>query len=61
LQWALGRLSPENRLVVTLVHLDGHSIREAAALLGWSMINVKVRAHRARRALRNILEELETR
>jgi RNA polymerase sigma-70 factor (ECF subfamily) len=61
LQWALGRLSPENRLVVTLVHLDGHSIREAAALLGWSVINVKVRAHRARQALRNILEELETR
>jgi RNA polymerase sigma-70 factor (ECF subfamily) len=61
LQWALGRLSPENRLVVTLVHLDGHSIREAAALLGWSVVNVKVRAHRARQALRNILEELETR
>ena len=61
LQWALARLSPENRLVVTLVHLDGHSIREAAALLGWSVVNVKVRAHRARRALRNILEELETR
>ena len=49
------------RVVVTLVHLDGHSIREAAALLGWSVINVKVRAHRARQALRNILEELETR
>ena len=61
LQWALARLSPENRLVVTLVHLDGHSIREAAALLGWSVVNVKVRAHRARQALRNILEELETR
>jgi RNA polymerase sigma-70 factor (ECF subfamily) len=61
LRWALARLSPENRLVVTLVHLDGYSVREAASLLGWSMINVKVRAHRARQALRNILEELETR
>ncbi len=57
LQWALARLSPETRLVVTLVHLDGYSIREAAALLGWGMINVKVRAHRARQLLRNILEE----
>ena len=55
LEWALACLSPENRLVVTLVHLDGHSVREAAALLGWSVINVKVRAHRARRQLRNIL------
>jgi len=55
LEWALGQLSPENRTVLTLVHLDGHSVREAAQLLGWSVINVKVRAHRARRALRRIL------
>jgi RNA polymerase sigma-70 factor (ECF subfamily) len=55
LEWALEQLSPENRAVLTLVHLDGHSVREAAQLLGWSMINVKVRAHRARRALRTIL------
>ncbi len=61
LQWALGRLSPENRLVVTLVHLEGYSVREAAVLLGWSVINVKVRAHRARRLLRTILmEEMTT-
>lgn len=58
LQWALARLSPENRLVVTLVHLDGYSVREAAALLGWSVINVKVRAHRARQILRTILMEV---
>ena len=58
LQWALARLSPENRMVVTLVHLEGYSIREAAELLGWSMVNVKVRAHRARRQLRDILEQL---
>jgi RNA polymerase sigma-70 factor, ECF subfamily len=36
LQWALGHLSAENRLVLTLVHLDGYSVREAAGLLGWS-------------------------
>jgi RNA polymerase sigma-70 factor (ECF subfamily) len=57
LQWALARLSPENRLVMTLVHLDGYSVREAAALLGWSVINVKVRTHRARQLLRTILRE----
>ena len=54
LQWALSRLSPENRLVLTLVHLEGHSVREAARLLGWSAVNVKVRAYRARQALRQI-------
>jgi RNA polymerase sigma-70 factor (ECF subfamily) len=55
LEWAMAQLSPENRAVLTLVHLDGHSVREAAQLLGWSQINVKVRAHRARQALRKIL------
>ena len=55
LDWALAQLSPENRAVLTLVHLDGLSVREAAQLLGWSVINVKVRAHRARQALRKIL------
>ncbi|NOS79423.1 MAG: RNA polymerase sigma factor [Nitrospira sp.] len=55
LEWALSRLSPENRAVLTLVHLDGHSVREAAQLLGWTVVTVKVRAHRARHALRKIL------
>jgi RNA polymerase sigma-70 factor (ECF subfamily) len=55
LEWALEQLSPEHRAVLTLVHLDGYSVREAAELLGWSVINVKVRAHRARRALREVL------
>lgn len=55
LEWALEQLSPENRAVLTLVHLDGYSVRETAQLLGWSMINVKVRAHRARHTLRTIL------
>jgi RNA polymerase sigma-70 factor, ECF subfamily len=55
---ALAGLSPENRMVVTLVHLEGHSVREAAELLGWTVVNVKVRAHRARQQLRTILEPL---
>jgi RNA polymerase sigma-70 factor (ECF subfamily) len=55
LEWALQQLSPENRAVLTLVHLDGYSVREAAQLLGWTLVNVKVRAHRARHALRNLL------
>src|SRR5689334_1556453 len=57
LEWALGKLSPEQRAVLTLVHLDGYSMREAAQLLGWSVVNVKVRVHRARRALRAVLRD----
>jgi RNA polymerase sigma-70 factor (ECF subfamily) len=61
LEWALKQLSPENRAVLTLVHLDGYSVREAAQLLGWTLVNVKVRAHRARRALRNLLRHTSPR
>ena len=58
LQTALGSLSAADRSVLTLVHIEGHSIREAAELLGFSQINVKVRLHRARRKLRLAVEEL---
>jgi RNA polymerase sigma-70 factor (ECF subfamily) len=58
LRWGLERLSPENRLVLTLVHLEGYSVKEAAERLGWSVINVKVRAHRARQQLRKNLDGL---
>jgi len=55
LDWALDRLSPEDRMVLELVYLEGLSGREAADLLGWSVANVKVRSLRARRKLRNLL------
>jgi RNA polymerase sigma-70 factor (ECF subfamily) len=60
LEWALRQLSPENRAVLTLVHLDGYSVREAAQLLGWTLVNVKVRAYRARKAMRALLRHTLT-
>ena len=59
LDHALGRLSAEDRLVVTLVHLEGLPVKEAAVLLGWSTITVKVRAHRSRKKLRRIIQEFQ--
>jgi RNA polymerase sigma-70 factor (ECF subfamily) len=59
LDWGLSHLSAENRLVLTLVHLEGYSVREAAGLLGWSVANVKVRAHRARLMLRKLFRARE--
>lgn len=55
LNWALDKLSPEDRMVLELVYLQENSIREAAALLGWSITNVKVRSFRARRKLQKLL------
>jgi RNA polymerase sigma-70 factor (ECF subfamily) len=53
---ALAQLSPKERLVITLLELEERSVQEIAGLTGWSVANVKVRAFRARGALRKILE-----
>jgi RNA polymerase sigma factor (sigma-70 family) len=57
LDWALEQLSPEDRMVVTLTSLEEKSVAEAAELLGWTKVNVKVRAHRARKKLKTIIEQ----
>ena len=59
LQWGLNHLSADNRLVLSLVYLEGYSAREAASLLEWSIAKVKVRAHRARQTLRKLFLEQE--
>jgi RNA polymerase sigma-70 factor (ECF subfamily) len=58
LERALARLSPEDRMVIEIVHIEERPVKEAAAALGWSAANVKVRAFRARRRLRRILGEM---
>jgi RNA polymerase sigma-70 factor (ECF subfamily) len=58
LQYALEKLPAEDKMVLSLVHLQGLSLREAATVLGWGLIKTKVRAHRARRQMRKIITEL---
>lgn len=55
-QWGMGKLSPDERLILTLLELEERSVREIAALTGWSESNVKVRAFRARQSLKKILQ-----
>ncbi len=57
LKHALARLRPEYRLVITLLNLEEKSVREVSALTGWSEANIKVRAFRARKELKRILED----
>ena len=52
---ALDRLSPEDRMALEMVYLEGLSGKEAAGLLGWSVANVKIRLFRSRKKLRKIL------
>lgn len=58
----LARLAPADRFVLLLLDGEGWSSEEIAARLGWTRSRVKVRAHRARRRLRRLVEaEVETR
>jgi RNA polymerase sigma-70 factor (ECF subfamily) len=54
----LERLNPEDRLVVTLLHLEQKSVEEVRTATGWSAALVKVRAFRARAKMRRHLSEL---
>jgi RNA polymerase sigma-70 factor (ECF subfamily) len=57
LDWAMDKLTAEDRMVVELIYLEGLSGKEAAELLGWTIANVKVRAFRSRSKLRKLLKE----
>jgi RNA polymerase sigma-70 factor (ECF subfamily) len=53
----LARLGAEDRLVLTLLDGEGLSVGDIAELTGWTSSKVKVRAHRARLALRRVLTD----
>jgi RNA polymerase sigma-70 factor, ECF subfamily len=55
----LAKLAPEDRLILTLLHAQDNSIREIAHITGWSEAKVKIRAFRARHAMRRALTRLK--
>ena len=54
----LAMLSAEDRLVVTLLNLEQKTVAEVRQVTGWSTPLVKVRAFRARRKMKRLLEQL---
>src|ERR1700744_4238255 len=54
----LEKLSPEARLVITLLEIEDRSVKEIAELTGWSSPLVKVRAFRARGEMKKILARM---
>jgi RNA polymerase sigma-70 factor (ECF subfamily) len=54
----LAKLSPDARLVIQLLEIEDRSVKEIAALTGWSVPLVKVRAFRARGEMRKILARM---
>jgi RNA polymerase sigma-70 factor (ECF subfamily) len=53
----LARLAPEDRLVLTLHYFEGLDMNSIAERMGWTRTLAKVRAFRARKRLRVLLEE----
>ena len=57
LEWALGQISPDQRAVIILSDIQGHSYDDIAVMLGVAPGTVKSRLHRARARLREILKD----
>ena len=60
IQRVLEQLSPEARMVITLLEIEEKSVKEIAELTGWSTALVKVRAFRARAQMRKLLKTIAT-
>ena len=54
----LAQLSPDARMVITLLEIEDRSIKEISELTGWSVPLVKVRAFRARAQMKKCLEKM---
>ena len=58
LTYLLERLDPRDRLILELKELEQKSIKEISALTGWTGVNVRVRAMRAKAKLRLYWKEM---
>lgn len=54
----LENMSPDDRVVLTLIDGEDASVKEVAEFTGWSESKVKVQAFRARRRMRTAVEKL---
>ncbi len=53
----LSLLDPRDRFILLMLDGEGWSVEEIAERLNWTRANVKVRAHRARKKMRRIVEQ----
>lgn len=51
-------LSPDDRLVLTMIDGEESSVKEVVEMTGWTESKVKVQAHRARKRMREAVEKL---
>jgi RNA polymerase sigma-70 factor (ECF subfamily) len=54
----LAVLKPADRLLITMLHLEGYSMDDIRTATGWNIATIKVRAFRARQKLKQAFLEL---
>jgi len=52
----LGALKPRDRLLITMLHLEGYSMDDIKQATGWNIATIKVRAFRARQKLKQLFK-----
>jgi RNA polymerase sigma factor (sigma-70 family) len=56
---ALGRMKRDESLSLKLFYLEEHTIAEVAAITGWSSSKTKVTLHRARKSMKELLQQMD--
>ena len=54
----LAVLKPQDRLLITMLHLEGYSMDDVKKATGWNIATIKVRAFRARQKLKQAFQDL---
>jgi RNA polymerase sigma-70 factor, ECF subfamily len=54
----MSQLSPASQLTITLLDIEGRTVKEITQITGWSSALVKVRAFRARKQMRKLLARM---
>lgn len=57
----LEKLSPDDRLLVDMIYLEGMKLKDVAEALGLTLSNIKVKVMRARGKMRKAIEEMDER
>ncbi len=57
----LATLPPEDRSLILMVDLEGHSLEEISQSTGWGISKIKMRLFRVRSQLRKMIQHLEQR
>lgn len=55
---ALGKLSVEERMLMEYIYFEDLPLREVAHAFGWTLVKVKVKAHRTRKRLHTLLDAI---